>query len=325
MIYYFLGLIISIIFGFLIIPFFKRINFFQSISTYLNERHNEKQGTPTMGGIIFIVPVLIIIFTLLIFKKIKLDFTIITIIISFISFGYLGFKDDFLKIKYHNNKGLSIYKKFFYELIITLIIYIIITYEGYSTIINIANFNIDLKFLYGPFILFLYASITNAVNITDGLDGLCSGICLMLFLTYGVIAYNSPYIIGYKEIAIFCFIIAGSLSGFLLFNFYPAKIFMGDLGSLALGSAIASIIVLLKREFSIVLIGFIFVLETLSSLLQILFIKFFKRKIFRKAPFHHNLEEYNLKETEIIKIFYFITLGLAIIYLLYFFKGIHRI
>ena len=170
--------------------------------------------------------------------------------------------------------------------------------------------------MYGFFILFLLVGSSNAVNITDGLDGLCAGLCAISFITYGIIAWNSTYINGYQEIAIFCFILTGSLLGFLFYNFYPAKIFMGDLGSLALGATLAAIAIILKNELSLVLIGFVYIIETLSSLFQILSIKLFNKKIFKKSPLHHHFEELGFVESDIIKIFYTVGLLFSLIALI---------
>ena len=180
--------------------------------------------------------------------------------------------------------------------------------------------SIDLKYFYGLLILFIISGSSNAVNITDGLDGLCAGLCFISFITYGIIAFNSSYIIASNEIGIFCFTVAGSLLGFLFFNFYPAQIFMGDLGSLALGGALASIAIVLKEEISLVFIGIVYIIETLSSFLQIIAIRVFKRKIFLKSPLHHHFEQLGFSETEIIKIFYLVGLIFSLIYLVIYLK-----
>ena len=289
----FLGFIITIILGFIIIPVLKKLHVTQNVSKHLNERHIKKNGTPTFGGIIFLFATLI---------------TIILLLFIMLSYFILGFIDDYLKIKYHNNKGLSILTKLSIQIFISLIFFAVFIYTGNNLTIYFLSYNIDLKFLYGFLILFMLTGSSNAVNITDGLDGLASGLCAISFITYGIIAFNSNYILGYEEIGVFCFILAGSLFGFLFFNFYPAKIFMGDLGSLTLGALLAAIAIILKCELSLVLIGFIYIIETISSFIQIFSIRYFKRKIFLKSPLHHHFEELGLMETDIIKIFY--TLGL---------------
>ena len=313
-----LGYIISICLGFVIIPLFKKISLVQNVSRSINVRHLVKDKTPTMGGIIFILPSIIIFLFLFINKNISFSTNFLIVIISFILYAFLGFLDDFFKIKYRNNKGLSIRKKFIIEMLIALILFIIFILMGNSTIISFLNFKINLKCFYGFFILLLLISTTNAVNITDGLDGLCAGISLIVFLTYGIIAWKYNHIVGNELIAIFSFLMVGSLLGFLHFNFYPAKIFMGDLGSLALGGAIATITIILKIELSLLIIGFVFVIETLSSLLQILSIKIFGKRIFKKSPLHHHFEEEGMVESDIIKLFYMISIICSLISLIYY-------
>ncbi|MBR4230967.1 MAG: phospho-N-acetylmuramoyl-pentapeptide-transferase [Bacilli bacterium] len=314
----FLGYVIAISLGFIIVPLFKKIGLVQNVSRSINLRHLVKDKTPTMGGLIFILPSVIILSFLFINKNVSFAINFIIVIISFILYAFLGFLDDFLKIKYHNNKGLSILKKFIIEILIALSIFIIFILMGNSTVISFLNFKIDLNYLYGIFILLLMISTTNAVNITDGLDGLCAGISLIAFLTYGIIAWKYNHIVGNELIAIFCFIMVGSLLGFLHFNFYPAKIFMGDLGSLALGGSIAAISIILKIELSLLIIGFVFVIETLSSLLQILSIKIFRKRLFKKSPLHHHFEEEGMVESDIIKLFYMISIICSLISLIYY-------
>ena len=312
----FLGYVIAISLGFIIVPLFKKIGLVQNVSRSINLRHLVKDKTPTMGGLIFILPSVIILSFLFINKNVSFTINFIIVIISFILYAFLGFLDDFLKIKYHNNKGLSILKKFIIEILIALSVFIIFILMGNSTVISFLNFKIDLNYLYGIFILLLMISTTNAVNITDGLDGLCAGISLITFLTYGIIAWKYNHIVGNELIAIFCFIMVGSLLGFLHFNFYPAKIFMGDLGSLALGGSIAAISIILKIELSLLIVGFVFVIETLSSLLQILSIKLFRKRLFKKSPLHHHFEEEGMVESDIIKLFYMISIICSLISLI---------
>ncbi len=314
----FIGYVLSTCLGIIIIPFFKKIGFFQSVSRSLNERHLAKDGTPTMGGIIFIIPSLLVMFILIYMHKIHCNISIMMILMTYMAYGIIGLIDDLLKIKYHNNKGLSIRAKFLFEFIIALLFYFFFIWMGNNTQISFLSWQIDVHYLYGSLILFLLEGTTNAVNITDGLDGLCGGISVIAFAAYGIIAWKSFYIIGNEEIALFCFTMVGCLLGFLLFNFYPAKIFMGDFGSLALGGALASIAILLKKELSLGIIGFVFALETLSSMIQIISIKKFKKKILYKSPLHHHFEEIGMVESDIIKIFYMIAIVCSLIALIYY-------
>lgn len=313
-----LGFIVSMILGFIIVPFLKRVNVSQSVSRHLNSRHLAKEGTPTMGGIIFVASVLIIFAFFIITGKVILNTNIFILLFVFIFYAIIGFVDDYLKMKKRNNGGLSILTKFFFQLVIATIFFALFIISGNNTKLEFMNLVIDLRFLYGFFILFLLVGSSNAVNITDGLDGLCAGLCAISFLTYGIIAWNRPYIIGNSEIAIFCFVLSGALIGFLFFNFYPAKVFMGDLGSLSLGALLASVSIVLKCELSLILIGFVYIIETLSSMFQIIAIKVFKRKLLLKSPLHHHFEELDFCESDIIKIFYTIGLFVSLIALLYY-------
>ena len=164
---------------------------------------------------------------------------------------------------------------------------------------------------FGLFILFLLVGSSNAVNITDGLDGLCGGLSMIAFVALGIITWNTTWMEGYQEVAIFCFVLVGALLGFLLFNTHPARVFMGDLGSLSLGATMAAICIVTRHELSLAVIGGVFVVETLSSMIQIIAIRKFHRKVFKMAPLHHHFEQLGWKETDIVKMFYVVGLLLA--------------
>ena len=312
-----LGFLSSLVLGFLVVPFFKKYHMYQSISKTISKRHLLKEGTPTMGGVIFIISTLFIIIFLFLNKNIHFNLNLFIILCVFILYAFLGFIDDFLKIRFHNNKGLSIILKFFIQVIIGIFFFVLFLISGNNTVLNFYLFSIDLKYLYGLLILFMLVGSSNAVNITDGLDGLAAGLCTISFISYGIIAFNSPFILGYEEIGIFCFTLSGALIGFLFFNFYPAKIFMGDLGSLSLGATLASVSILLKCELFLVIIGLVFIIETLSSFIQIISIRYFNKKIFLKSPLHHHFEMLGFKETDIIKLFYLVSLVCSLITLIY--------
>ena len=158
---------------------------------------------------------------------------------------------------------------------------------------------------------------SNAVNITDGLDGLAGGLSVIAFLAYGIISWNTTWMEGNESLGIFCFVLVGSLLGFLVFNSHPAKVFMGDTGSLALGGALAAIAILTKHELSLAIVGGVFVIETLSSMIQMIAIIKFKKKIFKMAPLHHHFEQIGWKEQDIVKVFYVVGLILAMIAIAY--------
>lgn len=308
-----LGFTISIACGLIFIPLLKKLHIGQMVSREINVRHLVKEGTPTMGGIIFIIPVLLSLILLYINKSINLSYNLTILIFTFLAYAILGGIDDFLKVKFKNNAGLSIVTKFLLQMIIALIFFYLFMRAGGSTTLRFTALNIiiPLGWMFGIFILFLLVGTTNAVNITDGLDGLAAGLSAIAFLAYGIISWNCGWLEGYQEIAIFCFILVGSLFGFLVFNSHPAKVFMGDLGSLALGGALATIAILTRHELSLAIIGGVFVVETLSSFIQIISIRRFNKKIFLRAPLHHHFEELKWNENDIVKLFYVVGLLLA--------------
>lgn len=314
-----LGFIISIICGIIIIPLLRQKKIGQFVSNLINIRHQEKQGTPTMGGIIFIIPVLITLLLLIIKGSITMSYNLGILLFVFIAYGLLGFADDYLKVYKKNNDGLSTATKFLLQMFIALIFFYLYLQGGGSPTLSISfiNLTIPLSWTFGLFILVMLVGTTNAVNITDGLDGLAGGLSLIAFLSYGIIAWNCGWLVGYEEIAIFCFTLIGALMGFLVFNSHPAKVFMGDLGSLALGGALATIAILTKHEFSLILIGGVFVIETITSLIQIIAIRKFNKKIFKKAPLHHHFEELNWEEKDIINLFYVVGITLSMLAITY--------
>lgn len=308
-----LGFILSIVAGLILIPILKRLKLGQNVSTTVGERHMAKNGTPTLGGLIFILPTILTLVLLKFKGSIDFSYNLIIVIIVFASYAFLGLLDDWIKIRFHNNKGLSISFKLLCQMAIALaFFYIYITNGGSPTLeISSLGINVDLRWFYGLFILFLLVGTSNAVNITDGLDGLAGGLSAIAFLAYGMLAWNATWMNGNQEVGIFCFVLVGSLLGFLLFNTHPAKVFMGDTGSLALGGALAAIAILTKHELSLALVGGVFVVETLSSLIQMISIIYFKKKVFLMAPLHHHFEQLGWSEGDIVKVFYVVGLLLA--------------
>ena len=314
-----LGFVLSLVAAVILIPLLKKLHVGQSVSKLINERHLKKDGTPTIGGLIFIIPTILIMLILYLRGSIEFNSNLIILIFIFLSYGALGFIDDFLKVKYHNNNGLSIGVKFLLQTVIAVIFYIIYRNNGGDSnlVISSLGINVSLGWAFGLFILLVLVGTTNAVNISDGLDGLAGGLSVVAIMAYGVIAWGSKWISGYQEIAIFAFVLCGAILGFLVFNTHPAKVFMGDTGSLALGGALATIAILTKHELSLLLIGGIFVVETLSSAIQIIAIRKFHKKVFLKAPLHHHFEELGWEETDIVKLFWVVGLFLAMIGIIY--------
>ena len=314
-----LGFVLSLVAAVILIPLLKKLHVGQSVSKLINERHLKKDGTPTIGGLIFIIPTILIMLILYLRGSIEFNSNLIILIFVFLAYGALGFIDDFLKVKYHNNDGLSIGVKFLLQTAIAVVFYIIYRNNGGDSnlVISSLGINVFLGWAFGLFILLVLVGTTNAVNISDGLDGLAGGLSVVAIMAYGVIAWGSKWISGYQEIAIFAFVLCGAILGFLVFNTHPAKVFMGDTGSLALGGALATIAILTKHELSLLLIGGVFVVETLSSAIQIIAIRKFHKKVFLKAPLHHHFEELGWEETDIVKLFWVVGLFLAMIGIIY--------
>lgn len=305
-----ISFIVSLMFGALIIPILKKFKINQRISRYLEESHKQKAGTPTMGGLIFIIPTIIIFIFLLFFQKIKITYSLIIVLFTFISYGILGFIDDYLIIVKNDNVGLSERMKLFFQLIIAVVFFYLFMKSGNEPLLWIHSFNIKLNigWMYGVFILFVLVATTNAVNITDGLDGLAGGLAVIAFLAFGIITWGTGWLDGYEEIALLCFTLIGSILGFLFFNISPAKVFMGDTGSLAIGAALGSIAIITRHELLLVVIGLSFVIETMSCVIQRTYYKFTKDRIFLMTPIHHTFEMRGWSERDIVKLFWVIGL-----------------
>lgn len=317
-----LGFVLSLICGFILIPILKKVNFSQKINVLINIRHQKKKGTPTLGGLIFIIPVIIALILLLVRESITLNHNLVILIFVFLSYAFIGFLDDYLKLKRKTksgNEGLKSWQKFILQILVAVIFFFIYRSYGGTGDVEFSFFGLKLKmgWFYGFFILLVLVATTNAVNITDGLDGLASGLSVFSFSAFGLIAWNTTWLVGYQEIAIFCFLLVGALGGFLLFNSHPARVFMGDTGSLALGGALATVAILTRHEFSLFLVGGVFVIETLTSLIQIISIRKFNRKVFKKAPIHHHFEELGYTEVDIVKIFWAVGFILAMFGVIY--------
>lgn len=307
MISFFIAISLSLI----LIPILKQKKLEQVLNTYLSKTHSSKKETPTMGGIIFIVATLITIVSLLVLEKMSLSYNLITILWTFVAYGLIGFLDDFLIIKRRTNKGLTSTSKLLLQIIVAIVFfYLFMKGENEPLLwIHTLNIKIDIGVFYGFFILFMLVASSNAVNLTDGLDGLATGLSIIAFFTFGLISWNTGWLAGYKDIAIFCFTLIGALLGFLVFNVNPAKIFMGDTGSLCLGATLGSIAILTRHEILLIVIGIVFVVETLSVILQVVYFKITKgRRFFKMAPIHHALEKEGMNERDIVKLFWIIGL-----------------
>lgn len=302
--------ILSIILGFILIPFLRKKKLDQVLNRYLEQTHKKKSGTPTMGGIIFIIPAVLIILFLLILNIVELNYSLIIVLFTFLSYSFIGFIDDYLIIIKNSNNGLSEGTKFVLQLFVAVIFFYLFMKAGNEPLlwIHTLNLRLDIGWLYGLFILFVLVASSNAVNLTDGLDGLAGGLSIIAFLTFGIISYDTGWLEGYESVALFCFSLVGSILGFLVFNSNPAKIFMGDTGSLALGATLGSIAIITRHELLLVLIGIVFVIETLSCIIQRIYYKFTKKRLFLMTPIHHSFEKKGWEEHDIVKLFWIIGL-----------------
>lgn len=307
-----IGFIASVIIGLIVIPMLKK-NVKQVESTYLSKKHKEKAGTPTMGGIIFILSSLITMVILIILKKVTVSTNLFLVLFVFLSYALIGFIDDYLIIKRKNNIGLTEIQKLSLQAIVALIFFYVYMHSGAEAVLEIhtLGITINMGWFYGIFILFMLVASSNAVNITDGLDGLAGGLAVIAYLAFALISWNSFAITGTEDIAIFIFVLVGSLIGFLVFNTYPAKVFMGDTGSLALGATLAAIAIITKHEITFIVVMLVFIFETVVCLIQIVSMVFFHKKVFLMTPYHHHMEKLGWKETDIVKAFWIVGLVLS--------------
>ncbi|HCX61439.1 phospho-N-acetylmuramoyl-pentapeptide-transferase [Sedimentibacter sp.] len=304
--------LIAIFLGPVVIPVLKRLKVGQSIREEGPKSHFTKAGTPTMGGIIIILAVIISLFTSGYYTQevwAGLFFTV--------AFGLIGFLDDYLKVVLRRNLGLRAYQKIIGQLIFAVILALYGSrYSAYGTKLIIPFFNayIDLGILYIPFVLFVVLSIVNAVNLTDGLDGLNTGVTLIVMSAFSLIA-NSMKDVNpiYAGISVFAAGVSGACLGFLKHNANPAKVFMGDTGSLALGGAVSAVAVMSNMVLLIPIIGGIYFIEALSVVIQVLYYKRTKKRVFKMAPLHHHYEMCGWKETKVVAVFWIVTVILAFI------------
>lgn len=304
-----IGFLSSTVLGLVMLPLLRRLRLGQRISIFVGEAHRKKEGTPTMGGLIFILPTIITTIGLIITDKITYTSNLGIVLLVFIGYACIGFLDDFLSIRKGNNEGLTTYQKLFMQVLIAIGFFYIYMRSGGQTAWVVGTLHIDLEFgwLYGLAILFILVGASNAVNLTDGLDGLAGGLSAIAFIAFSLISLS----VGFEEIGIFSLILTGSLMGFLIYNTHPAKVFMGDTGSLALGAVMGAIAILTHRELTLLVVASVFVVETLSVIIQTFWVQVLKRKLFLMTPLHHHFEKLGWAETDIVKLFWVIGLVLA--------------
>ena len=281
-----IGFLASTFIGLILIPKLKKMHAGQHVSVFLASAHKQKEGTPTMGGLIFILSTTITILLLIITNKIDYTSNLLIVLLSFLGFGLIGFIDDFLSLRKKGNEGLTTYQKLFMQVIISVIFFYIYMKNGGQTSLTIGTLHIDLElgWLYGLFILFVLVASSNAVNLTDGLDGLAGGLSAIAYIAFALISL----IVGYEEIGIFSLILSGSLGG-----------------------AMGAIAIITHRELTLVVVAGVFVIETFSVIIQTISVVFFHKKVFLMSPLHHHFEKLGWKEPDIVKTFWIAGLVLA--------------
>lgn len=304
--------LIALFLGPVVIPVLKRLKVGQSIREDGPKTHFGKSGTPTMGGIIIIFAILIAVLTSRFFKA-----EVWAVIFFIFGFGLIGFIDDYIKVVMRQNEGLKPFQKIVGQLIFSVLLaWYGSKYSAMGTTLMVpfVNIHIDLGVLYIPFITFFAVGMVNAVNLTDGLDGLNTGVTLIVMAAFSLIANSLKETNEiYEGISLVSAAVTGACLGFLKHNANPAKVFMGDTGSLALGGAVAAVAVISNTVLFIPIIGGIYFAEALSVIIQVFHYKRTKRRIFKMAPIHHHFEMCGWKETKVVGVFWIVTLILAFI------------
>jgi phospho-N-acetylmuramoyl-pentapeptide-transferase len=320
------ALILSFIIGPIMIRRLSRLNIGQSIRDDGPESHFSKAGTPTMGGALVLVAVVL---SALLWSDLSSRYVWVVIVVTLL-YGLIGAVDDYRKLRYGNSKGISARTKFFWQSVVGLCAAVFL----YSTaqlpveteliVPMFKNVAINLGWLYVPLTYLVIVGSSNAVNLTDGLDGLAIMPTVLVAGALGVFAYASghnafanylqiPYVPGAGDLVVFCGSLVGAGLGFLWFNAYPAQVFLGDVGALALGAALGLIAVLVRQEIVLVIMGGVFVMETVSVILQVVSYKLTGRRIFRMAPLHHHFELRGWPEPRVIVRFWIITVILVLV------------
>ena len=312
-----IAFVVTVILGFIIIPILRKFKVGQIERDDGPQSHLKKQGTPTMGGIIMIITMILLVIGVYVFLSIKenndIANKVVPMLILTLGFGVIGFIDDFKKLVLKNTEGLKPSYKMLGLLIISVIYVVYLIYGlhlGTETYIPVLKQYITMPLiLYIPFAIFVILATTNAINLTDGIDGLSSSVSVIIVtcLTLIGIAFKV------QEVSIFGSIVIGAILGFLMFNLHPAKVFMGDTGSLLLGGVISALALYLKMPLLLIVIAFIPVIETISVIIQVLYFKKTGKRFFKMAPLHHHFELSGWKENKVVIVFSLITLVLCII------------
>ena len=294
-----LGLILCLLFGVPYIDWLKKHMIGQYIKDVAPEAHAKKQGTPTTGGV-FIITAAILASIVVLMMAQRLTTTAFIVLITFLFYTLAGFQDDYIKLKGKGNDGLSPRGKLLRQIAIALLpaMYVMMNYTT-GSIINFGHFELDLKWLYPFFAIFVITGASNAYNLTDGLDGLAAATGMFPFAICSIIALYS----GYPEVAIISAAVAGALVGFLRYNKPKAQVFMGDTGSLAIGGLLGTLAVMGKFEILLIFLGAVFVIETLSVIIHVTSYKLTGKRVFKMSPIHHHFELCNWSEKKIVVVF----------------------
>ena len=284
-----------------LIKYLHYLKFGQEIRQEGPQSHIHKKGTPTMGGISFILAIVVVLIIAMFFNSENIKYYLLFIYTT-VSFAIIGYIDDMLIVVKKKNDGLSPRKKLLLQIVFSLIFYILVSlvYDNVNFIeIPIINYQLNISYLYLLFVIFWQTGFSNAVNLTDGLDGLATSVTIITTGTFALLAYKENNF----PVLVFCLAIVGALLGFLLFNKNPAKIFMGDTGSLALGGILAAISIILHKEIVFLFIGLVYILETLSVIIQVAYFKKTGKRIFKMSPLHHHFELTGYGEVKTVYIF----------------------
>ena len=290
--------VLTVILGFFAIPLLKKLKARQSIREEGPKSHRIKSCTPTMGGLFMLLSAVLVV----IFNK-MIDPSVLWLLFLTLGHGLLGFLDDFIKAEKKRNLGLTAKQKMLGQIILAVLFcwgVVDTLHLPYSIAIPFTHTDISIGLLYYPFVVLVIVGASNAVNLTDGLDGLASGCCVIAFSAYAMFCYMT----GFNDLGYFIIILAGSCIGFLFFNYHPAKIFMGDTGSLALGGAIAGISVMTRTELLLIFLGLIFVLEALSVIIQVASFQLTGKRVFKMSPLHHHFELSGWSEVHVVWAFW---------------------
>ncbi len=298
----------------LFIGYFQMKKYGQEIRDEGPKWHNIKAGTPTMGGTVFLVSIILTSIWVGAWQGQLTSYLLISLFILLL-YGLLGFLDDFIKIFKKRNMGLNSLQKLIGQIIGGVVFYLVLLSGQMPHAINFFGYSLSLSFLYPIFVVVWLVGFSNAVNLTDGIDGLVAGLGTISFGTYAIIAWHQNQI----DLLILCLSVMGGLIGFFGFNHKPAKIFMGDVGSLALGGLLATISILLQQEWTLLLIGFIYIIETLSVMMQVTSFKLTGKRIFKMSPIHHHFEMSGWSEWKIDGVFWGISVLFSLITLLLYF------